>query len=288
MSVSYPRSLLEVRAWIASSGSDAVTGRLRFAQYLVLCSIASVPELQRALVFKGGNALDFAWQPNRSTLDLDFTIESGEFDEVSLSASLALGLTSASLQSGALLQLHSVTQQPRGANRTRVTYKTIVGYALPDELALRQRMERGLKSSQTIQADISKNDPICAATTFRLDDIRELRICTVEDIVAEKLRALLQQEGRNRQRPQDVLDIALAVRNHPDLNPINIASFLLTKSAERDIEVTQKAFQSPELAERARSGYEPLRTTARSVFIPFDEAFAEVLAFVGTLPIPEE
>ena len=288
MNTSYPRSLLEATEWAKSTGSDTATGRFRFAQYLVLCSVASVRDLRNTLVFKGGNALDFAWQPNRSTLDLDFTIDGGDFDENSLSASLALGLIAVSRQSGALLQLHSVTQQPRGANRTRVTYKTIFGYALPDELALRQRMERGLKSSRTIQADISKNDPICASTSFRLDDQRELRICTIEDIVAEKLRALLQQVVRNRQRPQDVLDIALAVERHPNLNRADIASYLLTKSAERDIVVTRAAFFDPELSDRARLEYEPLRTTIRNVFIPFDEAMAIVLDLVDSMPIPAE
>ena len=49
--------------------------RIRFAQYGILRAISLSRELSRLLVFKGGNALDFIWQPNRSTSDLDFSID---------------------------------------------------------------------------------------------------------------------------------------------------------------------------------------------------------------------
>jgi predicted nucleotidyltransferase component of viral defense system len=49
--------------------------RRRFAQYAVLRAIASSARLSELLVFKGGNALDFVWSPNRSTSDLDFSAD---------------------------------------------------------------------------------------------------------------------------------------------------------------------------------------------------------------------
>lgn len=50
-------------------------GRVRFAQYAILRAIAYSDRLSRILVFKGGNALDFVWHPNRSTQDLDFSAD---------------------------------------------------------------------------------------------------------------------------------------------------------------------------------------------------------------------
>ena len=49
--------------------------RRRFAQYAVLRAIASLARLSELLVFKGGDALDFGWSPNRSTIDLDFSAD---------------------------------------------------------------------------------------------------------------------------------------------------------------------------------------------------------------------
>lgn len=50
-------------------------GRRRFDQYAVLRAIASSAWLSELLVFKGGDALDFVWSPNRSTIDLDFSAD---------------------------------------------------------------------------------------------------------------------------------------------------------------------------------------------------------------------
>ncbi len=44
----------------------------------------------------------------------------------------------------------------------------------------------------------------------------------------------------------------------------------------------------PEIASRSRHVYDQLNASARFVFIPFDEAFARILAFVETLDIPPE
>lgn len=50
-----------------------------------------------------------------------------------------------------------------------------------------------------------------------------LRVSTAEDIVAEKLRALLQQALRNRTRRQDLLDIAALLRAGVPLDPARVA-----------------------------------------------------------------
>lgn len=49
--------------------------RRRFAPYAVLRAIGSSARLSEPLAFKGGDALDFVWSPNRSTIDLDFSAD---------------------------------------------------------------------------------------------------------------------------------------------------------------------------------------------------------------------
>lgn len=66
----YPTSFDELRPWSTQTGRSNNEARTRFAQYAVLHGIAAVPRLKQALVFKGGNALDFSGSRTaaRSTL----------------------------------------------------------------------------------------------------------------------------------------------------------------------------------------------------------------------------
>ncbi len=289
----YPRSVGELAVWARANRVTAAEARHRFAQYVALCGIASVPSLRESLVFKGGNALDFVWQPNRSTLDLDFSIDMDGLrfraDADSIRALLARGLSVATTRFGSVFAIYSVRQQPPGEDRTRATYVVSVGYGLPDEAPLLVRMGRGHTSPHTLRIEISTNEPIGASTLFTIDgNYPQLRVSTIEDIVGEKLRALLQQPIRRRTRKQDVLDIAVIVRNHPQLDREQVATFLLLKAGARDVPVSKAAFRNPEVAERARVDYDALEATTRTVFIPFGEAFAMVLALVDELAIPEE
>ncbi len=71
----YPKSFVGLATWARSNGVTVEEARQRYAQFVVLCDIASVGSLRDHLVFKGGNALDFVLQPNRSTIDLDFSLD---------------------------------------------------------------------------------------------------------------------------------------------------------------------------------------------------------------------
>jgi predicted nucleotidyltransferase component of viral defense system len=292
MTDGYPRSFGSLAAWASANRVTMSEARQRFVQYVALCGIASVPPLRHCLVFKGGNALDFVWQPNRSTVDLDFSVDPArtEFQPGidSLRTLLGRGLSIATSRFGVAFAITSLKQQPPGAERTFITYAARVGYALPDEARLLIQMANKQNSPHMLPIDISINEPICAATVFTIDERHEqLRVSTLEDIVSEKLRALLQQSIRGRNRKQDILDIAVAVRVHAGLNRAQVAAFLHAKADARDVPVSKSAFRDREIAERARVDYDALESTTRTLFIPFDEAIRTVLAFVDELPIPD-
>ena len=293
MTDDYPRSVGELAAWARANRVTAAEARHRFAQYAALCGIASVPSLRESLVFKGGNALDFVWQPNRSTLDLDFSFDMDglrfQADTESIRALLERGLSVATTRFGTAFAINSVRQQPPGEDRTRATYVVRMGYGLPDDAQLLVRMANGQISPHMLRIEISTNEPIGASTHFTIDgNYPQLRVSTVEDIVGEKLRALLQQPIRRRNRRQDVLDIAVIVKNHPQLDLEQVATFLLLKAGARDVPVSKAAFRNPEVAERAMLDYDALEATTRTIFIPFAEAFATVLELVDALAILDE
>ena len=134
---------------------------------------------------------------------------------------------------------------------------------------------------------VSLNDPICGIVEVDIASSNPLHVCQLEDIVAEKLRALLQQPLRNRRRPQDVLDICVAVQHNPDLDLNLTAEFLLEKARARNVPVSRAAFHQEEIRSRAFEGYNELRETTRNAFIEFEEAFAIVLSLVEQLPLSD-
>jgi hypothetical protein len=186
-----------------------------------------------------------------------------------------------------MLKVHRVQPNPRGTDRDFVTFEARIGYALPDEERLLQRMAQGEPSSHAIKLDISINEPIGADRLMDLSPGSQIRVATLEDIIAEKLRALLQQPIRNRHREQDLLDIAVILRENIDFDRNLVAKFLLLKAAARDVPVTRAEFREPEVVERASQGYAELEATTRVRFVPFDEALSLLLALVDELAIPE-
>jgi len=290
MTSNYPTSLGETSSWARDNGATVDEARRRFAQYAVLRAISQSQALSASLVFKGGNALDFIWQPNRGTLDLDFSISgelATEFTEQSIRRYFEQSLTIVGRQLSILFRVHRVDQNPPGDDKTFVTYEAKLGYALQDEQRLRRRMDLGMPSTRVIEVDISLNDPICQ---YEERDLAggTLRVCTLEDIVAEKLRALLQQPIRNRGRRQDLLDIAFLRRYGRALDLSSVATFLRTKAHARSIHVSREAFRSREVLDRASSDYSALQQVTRGLFIPYEEAVTELLRLVSELPINDQ
>jgi predicted nucleotidyltransferase component of viral defense system len=239
---------------------------------------------------KGGNALDFIWHPNRSTLDLDFSAESSirpeDRPETWLARTLQQALDASTPSLGTLYRIQRFRRQPPGDAKTFVSLNGNIAYALQDEARLQTRIRAGEPLARIIPIEISLNEVLCDVADIRIDDRNILRICTIEDIVAEKLRALLQQVIRNRIRSQDLLDIVVLLRNHPIRAHI-VSGYLLRKAEARHVPVSRTAFRNPEVASRARQDYAALQATVRYSFIAFDDALHDLLSFVDTLDIPE-
>jgi predicted nucleotidyltransferase component of viral defense system len=293
----FPTSFDQVGAWSKQRGVGASEARRRFAQYAVLRAIASSARLGEILVFKGGNALDFVWSPNRSTLDLDFSADMARLGghtlaglEAELADLFSRALPALGRDLGITMRVHGVRRQPPGEGKTFITYTVRVGYALPDEARNRTRLEAGQPSTNVVPVEVSINEPIGADERLPLGDgTRSLRVGTPDDIIAEKLRAFLQQKEtiRNRNRPQDLLDVAHVLRRSISLDLAKVSRFLLEKARARNVPVSKAAFRDAELAERARHGYDDLESTVREDFVPFEEALEALYGLVERLEIAE-
>jgi predicted nucleotidyltransferase component of viral defense system len=284
----YPDSFDTIGRWATENKVTVGEAKFRFAQYGILRAITASKALSDVLVFKGGNALDFVWQPNRSTRDLDFSARDPSLSTDQITKLLTPALQRAAQDTGVAFRLQRVRQNPPGPNRTFITYDITVGYGLPDDKRSRQKIERGESVSPIVPVEISLNEPICASVEVNIDGTHPLQVSSLEDIVAEKLRALLQQLIRNRSRRQDLLDIAVILREHSDLQLVQISEYLLQKGAARNVPVSRSAFRQAEIKARAAEGYEELEATTRTIFIPFAEAYVDLMALIDRLDIPEE
>jgi predicted nucleotidyltransferase component of viral defense system len=186
-----------------------------------------------------------------------------------------------------LYRVQKIEQQPPGPDRSFITFEGKIGYALPEDRRNRQLIQRNKSSKATVPLDVSLNEPICGIVEVDIASSNLLQVCRLEDIVAEKLRALLQQPLRNRCRPQDVLDIGVAVQENPDLDLNLTAEFLLEKAKARSVPVSRAAFHQEEIRSRAFEGYNELREPTRNAFIEFEEAFSIVLSLVERMPLAD-
>ena len=284
----YPASERELEPWRRRFGVSADEARKRFLQYVVLESIASAPDLAASVAFKGGNALRFVYGNRRSTLDLDFTADAAFPDAPApIRALLDNALRSALPRFRVKARCQRLRRNPPGLDKVRPTYDISVGCLLPGD-RLYQNFDDGTSLPSTIDVEISLNEVVCEAVPHRFQPGgRELRVCSLEDILAEKLRALLQQPVRRRSRPQDVFDIASMVRRLGGaIDAGKVASYLIRKAEAREIRPSKAGFDTM-VRRLASQGYDAEIGPKAPDFIPFDVAWAEVVAFISGLAIPE-
>lgn len=276
--------------WCANLGIPVHEGRERFAGVVILACIASHPLLGRGVAFKGGNALRFFYQSPRSTSDLDFSALNSAIpdDESQLRTILDAALLRSAQKFNVKTKCQKVKRNPKeNGNRTHPTYSVTVGYQFAWDRYFLNFESRPMP--QVLRVEISLSDVVCECEVKTLQDGETvgLNVCTICDIVAEKLRSLLQQPIRHRHRRQDVYDIARIVRNFgSQLDKTQIKNFLLAKSHARNIDPKQSSFDGT-IRGMAEEEYAlRIKEQAGDHFIPFDEAWKDVESLVASLGLP--
>jgi predicted nucleotidyltransferase component of viral defense system len=185
------------------------------------------------------------------------------------------------------LRCQTIERKPPGLEKTMPTYRIKACFQMPGDRYY-QNFDERKNIPEVIELEISINDVLCETMEKAFSaSSSPLRVCTLEDIVAEKLRALLQQVPRKRSRPQDVFDIASMVRLRGDLDLAKVSAFVKRKSEARAI-FPKKSSYNETVRELARKGYDDLIKTEKARYIPFDEAWQEVLSLVHRLAIPDD
>ncbi len=115
-----------------------------------------------------------------------------------------------------------------------------------------------------------------------------VRAYSLLDLIAEKLRALLQQPSRKRNRRQDVYDIASLLKQFAldHAEKTSLLALLREKCRARAIEPDREALSQPDVRERAEKDWDTLGLEIDEL-PAFDLCFEAVDGFYRSLPWEE-
>ena len=148
--------------------------------------------------------------------------------------------------------------------------------------------ERG-GAGGAVEVQVTLCERVCHTVLARIDRV-PVRAAALDDVVADKLKVLLQQARRHKVRHSDVYDLWFALVEAPFVpSPERVREALLTKmeSWPEYLPVTAAHFGHPAVRTFAEQGYRALRAEQPDLpFAPFDVVWAEIEAFVDAMGLP--
>lgn len=282
----YPKKSQEVASWCHENKVPLSDGKIRLAQYAVIYGISKSRYLRENMVLKGGNSLRLSMLGDRSTKDIDFTVlmEVESIDDVGneLESKFAGIWKDVRNDIGVNCRIQSMSRQPskeKFENPPFGSWEMKVGYSVDSSDKSWLKIQKGVEVSSVVPLDISVGDLVCDFKKQNLHDGGFVKVVSVEDMVAEKLRALLQQTIRNRNRPQDVIDIYGVLKNQ-ELNNVKVLDFLQRKSKIREVPCDRGSFHNEDLWNKARVGFDAMNGASE---IDFEEAQRAILEYVDQI-----
>jgi len=284
----------DIARWVRQAQTDPEAHSKRQATEIVLSTIGALSDYGSRIYLKGGMLMAVVYGSLRGTADVDFSTDleatpdfkeklRGDMDRLLPQIAARLGYPDL------ILKVQSVKEKPRPFGQAKISFpalKATVGYAKRGG-AGQWRVESG-QSPQVVSLDISFNESINATELVRLGKHGFiLAAYALTDLIAEKLRALLQQTERDHPhyRRQDVYDIAF-LADHFQLDAAQRAEILRSfrlKCAARGITPDIASIGHPLVIERARAEWSTL--AAELADLPdFDACFKKVEALYRALP----
>jgi predicted nucleotidyltransferase component of viral defense system len=282
--------MIDFQSWIDAE-EQPDRKEFRQAVQLVVRAIAESPALSPIMIMKGGVLLAIRYNSSRFTRDIDFST-SQRIQDVDVPALLnafeeALVPISADNEHALALRLQSHEIKP--PLRPEVSFPTLkmrIGYASRLKPKLLKRLE-ATGSPQVVEVDYSFNE-WASETEKETIDSGALFIYTFHDLVAEKLRSVLQQPIRERERYQDIYDLFLLLETSAALERADrdaILRKLRAASHDRQVPVHKAAMRDEKVIHLSRKQYSTVLPSLLAGKPPdFDAAYATVQAFFESLP----
>ncbi|WP_285412470.1 nucleotidyl transferase AbiEii/AbiGii toxin family protein [Variovorax sp. efr-133-TYG-130] len=279
---------VEIETWVA----QAPQGQQGFreAVHTILDSIGHSQNLSAKMVMKGGLLLAIRYDSSRYTRDLDFSTReryTAESADATL-AELKDGLLSAEdrLPYATACRLQSHKVQPKGENKTHHSLVLKIGFAARSNAAAMARLEAGT-SPQVVEIDYSFNEAVFDVEVLELEGGATIHSYTLNNVLAEKMRSLLQQPVRKRNRRQDVYDIWMLLESGPALTTEELAKvheILVASCGSKGIAPNIESMEADAVVAMARAGYQDLADDVDGDLPAFDDAMSRVLSLYRSLP----
>lgn len=285
--------IVDISSWVERARSDPQNYPERQATEVLLAAISQSEAYADRLYLRGGVLMGIVYRSPRQTADIDFTAEFPPTDatEDELREALDPELRRASARLGypdLVCRVQRVERRPRSDCFSDADFPALnmtIAYARRGTNTYKQ-LEQG-RCPTVLKMEINFREPVHAVQLVRFDTGAStvVRTYSLVDLIAEKLRALLQQEIRNRNRRQDIYDIDFLIRGMtPDASEErDIIEALLTKARARDIEPHRESLSNPEIKHRAQVEWHTLGIELGDL-PDFEEAYARVEAFYRNLP----
>jgi len=298
---------IDLTAWVEEAPSTQERN-IRACFHITLLAISQSNYLSEQMVLKGGVLMAIHYDSDRYTTDLDFSHEDANFDSKNpesvekiidnLQQELSFSLQAASIKLSEYnlsCGIHTIKAEPNSQKVSFVTasypsLKIIIGYADKNNQGAVNRLNNK-SSSDTISIDYSFNEVVESVSEIALNnDDLAIKVYSLESLVAEKLRSILQQSERNRQRGQDIFDIYHLIKNgkldtNDEFIKVSILHILLKKSQGRKIEnlLHKDGMKDSKIKANSKIGFNDLELPLEGNE-NFDIMYHEVETFFQSLP----
>lgn len=283
---------IEIADWVGRASADPVLHFERQASEIILNAIGMLEDFKDKIFLKGGVLMGVVYDSPRHTSDLDFTITlppekdigfrlSTDLDQALIRSAIGLGYPDI------VCRTQRVAAKPKKDSLEKGSFPALsmtIAYAMRGSAEERHLNRR--RSTRIVELDLSFNEPIGSYQIVKLGQhgsrIHAYSLC---DLIAEKLRALLQQTRRNRGRRQDIYDISLLLRrfqfDEAELRFLH--KTFQEKCRARQIEPDVNSLSDPDVIRRAEAEWGSLALELGSL-PPFFDCFEAVEKFYRSFP----
>ena len=277
-----------IEEWV-DDAPDATQKAFRQAVHTILHAISSSKTLKSSMILKGGILLAIRYSSERFTKDIDFSTsekfgETLDTESIRVEFDNSLAQTVEELNYALDCRVQGAKKQPKLEDATFPSIKMTIGYAYQGSSEHKKLLSN--QSPHTVSIDYSFNEKMPNIEIIQINDNENVQAYSFIDLIAEKLRSLLQQESRNRGRRQDIFDIYILLEKitPTDDEKFEILISLVNKSRSRSIEPEKESFDSEQLKSKASQEYETLADEIVGDLPEFELAFSVVKEFYISLP----
>ena len=281
----------DLEKWISDADVDPQQQLIRRVVRLILNGIAHSTELRELMVIKGGVLLATAYNTGRHTIDVDFStrqlVKDIDIDALCQKLDQSIESSSQMLNESLVCRVQSHKLQPPSLESTFPTLRIRIGYAQRGSKA-QARLSKGA-SPHVVIVDLSFNEDPGDPVSLKIDGHGVLKAYSLESQMAEKFRALIQQQERfrGRVRRQDAFDIFRVLEQgffSSAQSRLALVCAICKSCRSRGIEADVHSLSNPEIRQRAAKEYDQLRFEIDGELPDFDQVFDRVCQFYSELP----